>query len=145
MSETKNLANCKPTEFMAQAYRIKKKAEKWMKDIGLAEIRGRKPDVEPIPFEASEEERAAVEKRNRESVAKTAKENVSMILDAAMDKHAAETLELLALACFIEPQDVDNHKVSFYLRNLAEIVSDEDVLAFFTSLTQLDQTGFLKA
>ena len=142
---SKNLANCRPTEFMAQAYRIKKRAEKWMKDVGIAEIRKRKPEIEPIPSGATDEEKAEIEERNRKSVAKTASENVSMILDAAMDKHAAETLELLALACFVEPQDVDNHKVSFYLRNLSEIVSDEDVLAFFTSLAQLDQTGFLKA
>lgn len=141
---SKNLANCKPTECMAQMYKIKKKAEKWMKDTGIAEIRKRKPEVEIIPPDATEEEKAEIYARNKESVAKMAKENVSMILDSVMDKHPAETLELLALLCFVEPQDVDNYKTAFYLRNLAEMISDEDVLAFFTSLVSLEQIGFLK-
>lgn len=142
---SKNLANCKPTEFLKQAYRIKKKAEKWMKSTGIIEIRKRKADVELIPAGATEEEKAAITARNKEKIAAMARENVSMILDSIMDKHPAETLELLALACFVEPQDIDNHKVSFYLRNLSEIISDEDVLAFFTSLATLEQTGFMRA
>lgn len=142
---SKNLANCKPTEFLKQAYRIKKKAEKWMKSTGIIEIRKRKADVELIPAGATEEEKAAITARNKEKIADMAKENVSMILDSIMDKHPDETLELLALVCFVEPQDIDKHNVSFYLRNLSEIISDEDVLVFFTSLATLEQTGFMRA
>ena len=53
----KNLANCKPTEFFAQAYKTKKAAEKWMKSMGVFEIRNRKPDLVKITQEMTPEEK----------------------------------------------------------------------------------------
>ena len=71
--------------------------------------------------------------------------NLYDIIVAAMEECPDETLELLALACFVEPENIDDHKVSFYLANLSDILADEDVLSFFTSLAQLEQTGILNA
>ena len=45
--------------------------------------------------------------------------------------------------CFVEPEDVDNHPMSFYLESVAEIMNDEAVLGFFTSLVNLGQKGIL--
>jgi hypothetical protein len=59
------------------------------------------------------------------------------ILDAVMDTPADETLEILALCCFVEPADVDNYDVGFYLDNFAELIRNESVIGFFTSLAQL--------
>ena len=64
---------------------------------------------------------------------------------AAMEECPDETLELLALICFIEPENVDDYSVAYYLNNLTDIISDKDVLGFFTSLAQLGQTGIFSA
>lgn len=145
MEERKNLVTCTPTEFLRQTNRIRKAAEKWIKDTGIVEIRKRKAAIEVVPTDASAEEKAEVIKRNQEKIALLAKENTRLILDNIMDKYPDETLELLALACFVEPEHVDDYKVSFYLRNLSDIISDEDVITFFTSLASLGQTGILTA
>ncbi len=143
MAERKNLVTCTPTEFMYQTNRIRKRAESWFKVTGITDIRKRKADLEDIPKGATKAEKDAINKRNNEKVSALAKENVGLILDAIMEEHPKETLELLALACFVEPENVDDHKVSFYLRNLSEIISDEDVIGFFTSLASLGRTGIL--
>ena len=56
-----------------------------------------------------------------------------------MEEHPEETLELLALCCFVDPKDVDDYPVSAYLSAFAEIMNDEDTLSFFSSLVQLAQ------
>lgn len=143
MEERKNLVTCTPTEFMYQTNRIRKRADSWFKATGIADIRKRKADIEEIPKNATDAEKEAINERNREKVSALAKENVGLILNAVMEEHPQETLELLALACFVEPEHVDDHKVSFYLRNLSDILSDEDVIGFFTSLASLGKTGIL--
>ena len=87
----KNLANCKPTEFLKQTNRIRKVAEKWIGDTGILDIRKNKP---VFPENATEEEKT---KLLQEQV----KKNLSDMLDAILDKHPEETLELMALLCFV--------------------------------------------
>ncbi len=145
MEEHKNLATCTPREFLKQTNRIRKSAEKWMTATDIINIRNRNIEgLQEIPkddlLKAS-----MIRKENAEKITAQRAKNMNDILDAALEEHVDETLEILALACFIEPEDVDNHKISFYLRNLSDILSDEDVLGFFTSLAQLEQTGILKA
>ena len=140
----KNLANCSPLEGFKQFNRIKKKAETWLKATGLLEIRNRKPEgLQEIP-EDDEMEAMQIRKENAEKITAQRLKNVSDLLDSMLDTNAALTVELLALACFIEPEDANNYSIAFYLRNLGEMLSDKDVLAFFTSLAQLEQTGILK-
>lgn len=146
MTERKNLVTCKPTEFLKQTNRIRKSAERWMKNIGISDIRSRRIEgMEAITPQMDAKEVAEVRLRNAKRVSDQSKKNMHDIIEAALEKYPEDTLELLALACFVEPEDVDNHRVSFYLANLADILSDRDVISFFTSLVQLEQTGILKA
>ena len=146
VEERKNLVTCKPTEFLRQTNRIRKSAEKWMKAIGVLEIRKRKAEgVKPITEDMDDEEAVALRAQNARLIAEQSKKNFYDIIVAAMEQCPDETLEILALACFVEPENIDDHKVSFYLANLSDILADADVLSFFTSLAQLEQTGILKA
>jgi len=70
-------------------------------------------------------------------VLEQARKNISAMLDAIMVDYPQETLEILALVCFIEPEDVDKHTMREYLLALNEILSDEAVIGFFISLARL--------
>ena len=147
----KNLVTCKPTEFLRQTNRIRKSVEKWMKAVNFTEIRNRKVSglevitADMMKDESRKDEVAEIRVRNAKKIADQSRTNMYDIVVAAMETCPDETLELLALACFVEPDHVDDHKVSFYLNNLSDILSDKDVLGFFTSLAQLGQTGILNA
>lgn len=135
MKKLKNLASCKPSEFLKQTNRIRKSAAKWLTATDIMNIRKRQPSFTPDMTKG--EKKAAREEQ--------AKENISAMLDEIMDKHPDETLELLALMSFVEPEDVDNHTVSEYLGSFNEMISDPNVLSFFTSLMALVQRAGLKA
>lgn len=128
----KNLANCKPSEFLKQTNKIRKSVSKWLTDTDVVNIRARMPKLDD---NASEEQ-------TQEAMRKQARENLSDIFDAILDKHPEETLEILALLCFVEPKDVDNHEVTEYLDSLSELIGNRSVLDFFTSLTRLANTDF---
>ena len=132
-----NLANCKPSEFLKQTYRIKKSVEKWLKVTDILNIRKETPRLTTITKEMTEAERKEVFEENRIKIREQATKNAMAILDEVMDKHADETLEILALCCFIEPNEVDNYGIDFYLKNFTEIISNQAVIDFFTSLAQL--------
>lgn len=117
----KNLANCKPSEFLRQTNRIRKALAKWLTATDIKNIRARKPE---LPEGASDEER-------EKALDRQMRENWSDILDEIMEKHPDETLELLALASFVEPEDVDNYTVSEYLGSFMEIMNDSTAMGFF--------------
>lgn len=145
VEERKNLVTCKPTEFLKQTSRIRKSAEKWMKVTGIMDIRARKPEgLRTITKNMSDDERAEAITENKRLIAEQSRKNLNNIITSAIDEYPDETLEILALACFVEPEHVNDHKVSFYLANLSDILADEDVLSFFTSLARLEGTGILK-
>ena len=129
----KNLANCKPSEFLVQTNKIRKSVAKWLTDTEILEIRKRVPKYTEG---MDKEERAEVRKEQM-------RENLSAIFDAVLEDHPAETLEIIALACFVEPTHVDDHPMSLYLQNIGEIIADESVLSFFTSLASLGNSGIL--
>ena len=126
----KNLANCKPSEFLKQTNRIRKSASKWLADTDILSIRKRMPD---IPDDATDEE-------IKKAMEEQAKENVNLILDAMLEEHPDETLELLALLCFVEPKDVDKYSVTEYLKSFEELMSNREVVSFFTSFMRLVNT-----
>ena len=126
----KNLANCTPREFLKQANRIRKDAEKWFSLTKVLEIRKRKPKLDGL---TEDEKTAALNEQMRE--------NLSAVLDAALDAYPEETAELLGLCCFIEPEDLDNHKMSELIGAIAEIINNKEVLSFFSSLAKLGQAG----
>ena len=134
----KNLANCTPTEFLKQTFRIKKIAEKWLNEIDLLNIRKKIPKLQDVS-DLTGEEKERVQKENRDLVRKQIMNNLMEMLDKIMDENADDTVSLLALVCFVEPSEADNHTMSEYLEALGEMLSDKGVVSFFTSLAQLDQ------
>lgn len=131
----KNLANCKPSEFLVQTNKIRKATEKWLKLTDIPNIRKNIPPLK---------EGQTAEERKKELEAQS-KKNMNAILDSIMEKHPEESVEMLALLCFIEPEKADDYPMSYYLEALSEILNDKAVLGFFTSLMQLGQSGILTA
>lgn len=125
----KTLANCKPTEFIKQTNRIRKIAEKWLSGTKILEIRKNLPE---FPDGITKEDK---EKMIQEQV----KKNLSAMLDAILEDCSEETLELLALLCFVEPENVDDHDMEEYIEAISGLISNRAVLSFFTSLVQLGQ------
>lgn len=125
----KNLANCKPSEFLKQTNLIRKSVANWLELTDVLNIRQKKPDLSGLD---EKEKRAALEAQ--------AKENLNEMLEAILEEHPEETLEVLALICFVEPEDADNHSVAEYLDALSEIISNKAVLNFFISLARLEKT-----
>lgn len=125
----KTLANCKPSEFLIQTSKIRKAVFKWLTLTDVLNIRKRKPNIDPS---ASDEEQ-------RKLTSDQIKKNLSDMLDSILDEHPMETLELMALLCFIDPKEADNHPMGDYLKAISEMISDEAVMDFFISLVKLDQ------
>lgn len=139
MSELKTLATCKPSEFLKQTNRIKKAVEKWLTDTDIMNIRKRLAPLEMIPQDASDEDRRAIFTRNKKATEEQAKKNLSAMLDAILEEHPEETLEVLALCCFVEPEDADNYTVGHYLTAFNSLINDRAVIDFFISLASLVQ------
>ena len=129
----KTLANCKPSEFLVQTNKIRKHVENWLKITGVLDIRKNVPP--PVEGQSRQERNAVLEEQT--------KKNLSKMFDSVLEEHPQETLELLGLMCFIEPENVDDYPVSFYIQAFSDIISDEAVLSFFTSLVKLGQTNIL--
>lgn len=90
-----------------------------------------------LTADLSEDEAQAVKAKRDEMLAEQVRLNVSAILDALLDEHPEETLEVLALCCFVEPENVDDFPVSAYLRTVTELLQDENVMDFFSLLASL--------
>lgn len=123
----KNLANCKPSEFLRQTNRIRKSVDKWLTLTDIKNIRKSMPE---LPDGISKEEKSKL-------MFEQGKKNLNKMLDNILEVHPDETLELLALLCFVEPEDVDNHTVVEYLDSFNEIIGSKEVISFFGSLMQL--------
>lgn len=129
----KTLANCKPREFIRQTARIRHAVEKWLTLTDIANIRKRLPEY---PEGASKAEKGKL-------LEEQARRNVDAILDAIMDEHPDETIELLGMMCFVEPEHIDDHTVSEYLGALSDMIEDKEVLRFFTSFMKLGRMSGL--
>ena len=123
----KNLANCKPSEFLKQTNRIRKSVAKWLEDTNIINIRKRLPS---IPDDATKEEKQKL-------TTKKALENADLMLNAMLEEYPDETLEILALLCFVEPENVDDHEITEYLDSFYELINNPSVIRFFTSLMRL--------
>ena len=138
----KNLANCSPTEFLRQTVKIKRAVERWLTVTEVMEIRRRLPhDIPTITGDMTREEKENAEKKRREAFDKQSRENLSAMFDSVMEEHPEETLEVLALCCFVDPADVDSHPMTYYLAAVMEMVQDEAVQGFFSLLMRSVQTG----
>lgn len=124
----KTLANCTDVEFLRQTNRIRKYAEAWLKDTGVLDIRRREL---PKPDDSLSED------EKREAYRQNARDRLNDILDAALDTHAEQTAGLLRLMCFVEPDDDQSLRVPQMLGAVSELMENQDVLDFFTSLGRL--------
>ena len=125
----KTLANCNPKEFLVQTNKIRKSVSNWLTLTKVLEIRKNKPD---IPGNATpEEKKAALNEQMRK--------NLVSMLDSILEEHPEETAELLGLLCFVEPDDLENHKMAEFLGAFAELLNSQEIISFFTSLMQLEQ------
>ena len=122
----KNLANCSPVEFLVQSNKIRKSVESWLELTKVAEIRKNMPE---IPEGATKEQ-------INELIAKQGKENIRKMLDSMLEEHPKETAELLGLLCFIEPKDLEKHKMVEIISSVNDILNSKEVIDFFTSLMQ---------
>ena len=133
----KNLANCNPREFLAQTNKIRKSVEKWLTVTDILNIRKNVAKPSKVTDDMTpQEKREAVDdfmERSRQQAMK----NLSAMIESIAGEHPDETLEILALVCFVEPENVCDHTMSEYLGEINELISDKNVLDFFTSLMQL--------
>lgn len=139
----KHLANCNAIDFLRQTNKIRKSVEGWLEATKIMDIRKNMPKLDPITDDMDEAQKAEVIEKNRIKTREQISKNLSEMLDVALDQNAEKTLELLASLCFVEPEDANNHKATEYLKAFGEMVADEDVLDFFTSLMRLEQKGIL--
>lgn len=127
----KNLATCKPSEFLKQTNKIRKSVGRWLEDTDILNIRERAPEI------TEDMTKEDVDKAIKEQI----RENFQDILNAVLEEYPDETLEVLALINFVEPEDVDKYPVCEYLESMSEIINNEAVLGFFTSLAKLGNTN----
>lgn len=125
----KTLANCNPIEFLVQTNKIRKAVENWLSLTKVLEIRKNLPKFKE---DATPEEK-------RQIVMEQIKKNTGAMLDSIMGEYPQETAELLGLMCFVEPDDLQNHKMSEFLGAIGELINTPEVIDFFISLTQLDR------
>ena len=123
----KTLATCSPREFLKQSNKIRKAVAEWLSLTKVMQIRKNMPK---LPDDLPEEEK-------REAIEKQVTDNFNAILDAVLDEHPDETAELLGLICFVEPDDLDNHRMTEFMGAVAEILNSREVLDFFISLVNL--------
>lgn len=139
----KHLANCDAVDFLKQTNKIRKSVEGWLKATKILDIRKNAPKLKPITDDMTDAEKEKIKAENKIKTREQVNKNFSAMLDAALEENAEKTLELLALLCFVEPQDANSHKATEYLKAFGEMIADEDVMDFFTSLMRLEQTGIL--
>ena len=141
----KNLVNCTPREFLMQANKIRHSVEKWLKITDFVALRETRAKLTPITSDMDEETRQKIADENKALVRAQSYKNLSAILDKALEEYPDETLEMLALMCFVEPADINQYSAITYIKEFTEMLANEDVLDFFSSLMRLAQTDLMKA
>lgn len=139
MKQVKTLASCTDIEFLRQTNRIRHAVEKWLTVTDIVNIRKRLPEFEKASGDADEETRRSINERNEDLKQKQAKKNIDAILDACLEDHPEETVEIIRLCCFVEPDD-KSRPITYYLGAFAQMLKDENVIDFFTSLVSWGQT-----
>lgn len=120
----KNLANCNPIEFLSQSYKVISPAKELLTEAKVMEILKRKPKYKGN--ETSEEKESIY----REKL----KSNINDVLAELMQNKPEQTAKVLGLMCFIEPDDIGNHKGIELLMPAMELLANKEVLDFLFSL-----------
>ena len=125
----KTLASCNPKEFLVQTNKIRKSVASWLTLTKVLEIRKRVP---AYPDDVSEEQKAEIRQ-------KQFRDNIEAMLDSVLEEYPEQTAELLGLLCFIEPKDLEKHKMTEFMGAITEILNSPEVLDFFISLAKLER------
>ena len=134
----KTLANCTPTEFMTQTVKIEEAVSEWLDVTKFLEIRGTEPaGIIRITKKMSEEEKETAEKNNKEKYSAQIKENLKKMFKAIFKENPEKTLNVLAMICFVEPENINDYTMSDYFGALNDVIDDENVRSFFSSLVRL--------
>lgn len=128
----KTLANCKPSEWAAQTVKIRKSLEKWLSDIDIKVLFEPVKGAVKVNSSMSDEEREAAIEENKRLLIAALKNKGLHIFDKALAEHTTETLEILALICFVEPDHIDDYSIGDYWQALEEMLNDKATLSFFT-------------
>lgn len=121
----KNLANCNPIEFTLQGYKVIEAAKDLLTESKVLDIRNKKPK-----FTGNETEEEKAHKYREQ-----AKKNIFEMLGVLMRDNPEKTAKVLGLMCFIEPDDIENHKGIELLAPATELLASREVLDFLFSLT----------
>ena len=122
----KTIANCTPAEFLAQSWRIYKDVRDLLMDVDAASIRKKQPK---LSGKETAEERDAL-------IREQAKANLVEILQAMLEKHPQETARIMGLLCFIPEKELDKHSGIELLAPVVEILQNEEIVRFFSSLAK---------
>lgn len=139
IAKLKNLSakRCVPTEFVSQTCKIKKAVEKWLKNTDIVSAFKKEADLIKISDDMTEDEKKKAFNKNKEISSEFIKERALAIFDAVFEKDPQGTLEILALSCFTEPEDVDKNTMADYFEALYEMLNDKYVIDFFISFITL--------
>lgn len=139
--EIKTLSTCTDIEFLQQTNKIRHAIKEWLDVTDIMKIYRRTANVEEIPV-GDEAKAEVIREKNKKLIRNQFMKNLDEILDSILEKHPEETLKVLRLCCFVNPDD-DSHKVTYYLGAFSQMMGDQNVIDFFTSLINLGQTfGF---
>lgn len=141
----KNLATCKPSEFIAQTAKIREAVADWMEVIEFLKIREEKPVYRFLPKDATPEQAEEINRANAQIKEDMFLKKINTLLDNMLAKHPRETLNILALCCFVEPTEVDNYSMDEYFGCIMDMFENKTVLRFFSLLAQLDQKSTSEA
>lgn len=136
----KNLATCKPSEFVAQTAKIRTAVANFLDVNEFFKIKNSRPVYRFIPDNATPEQKSQLILENAEIKRDHAVKSFNLLLDNMLSKHPKETLEILALCCFVDPSEVDEHPMDEYFDCLMDILQSKTVMRFFSLLAQLDQS-----
>lgn len=131
MTITKTLATCDLPDFLRQSIRMKDAITAWSEQTGFMDIIRKQAD---LTGEETEDERKKI-------VHEQFTKNLSEALTVAMGENAELTSEIMALCCFVEPEDIPKYRAIDFMVSFMECISNKDVRDFFISLSKMGRTG----
>ena len=119
----KTLANCTTVEFLKQSNKIRHAVSEYLTETKILDIRKKKPTLKEGMSKEAE----------KEAYREQARQNISDMLDAALEENAEATTRILALLCFI---DDEKEAETLDPAEVLDVLMSERVLNFFTRLMQ---------
>ena len=133
MPITKTLLTCTPREFLVQTNRMKKAVEQWATATDIKKLFSQKADgIESLTGDETRD--TAIKERNTERVQAQRRLNLSAIMDAALEEHTDETLEIIAMMFFMSVEELNKLQAREMMVSLNAMLNDEAIVGFFSTL-----------